>query len=170
MLSNTWQTWAATSFFLVFISTVRSSVNFQLFSWSCTSSVAETGIHVVVLIPFLLEAYQQLYSDILVSYLSYLFTFPKCHLCSHLFCIHFSFVYCYLIIFLFFFFTFFYPSIISIRTKDCLPQLSVFTSSYELVSLNCFQSVGKKEVLSGYNLDDVFLGVNCTLGSTCYID
>lgn len=70
----------------------------------------------------------------------------------------------------FFFFPFFSPSISSIRTKDCLPQLSVFTSSYELVSLNCFQSVGEKEVLSGYDSDDVFLGMNCTLGSTCYID
>lgn len=67
-------------------------------------------------------------------------------------------------------YSFFLCSISSIRTKARPPQFSVITSPSELVSLNCFQSAGEKKVLSGHDSDDVFLGLNCTLDATCYVD
>jgi len=109
-----------------------------------------------------LEACQHPCFGVQISYLPYLSISPKSHLHTDLLCVTYSYVYMLLN----------YLSILpkrNMRIRACFPSLAVFTSPSDLVSLNCFCSLGEKKVLSEHDSLDLFLGMNLTLDATCVI-
>lgn len=136
---------------------------FQLqlrFGYNYISATAEAGIHMTLSILFYPEVYQHHCLCVLISYLPYLSISPKSHLCSGSFRITHSCAYLLLN----------YLSVLSrrnMRLRACLLSLS---PPSELVSLNCFNCLEEKKVLSEHESSDLFLGINCTLDATCRID